>query len=353
MSGFFARELYVTRGERAFVVNRVRRIVVPFLAAGLIVFPTTFLVWSSGWMASGRCTFREFRRMRFLDPEIERNLYGPVHLWSLEFLAIFLAVFWIALKIRRSHGWLGEISSRLLDRAGHLVVSPWRPLFLALPTCLILWSGHAVFGLDALLDRHNSFVPDAFRLLHNALFFAAGVVIHRCRHNLARLATLAWTYLALSCPVFVIRGYLVERDLRASLSESQALALAASGALFTWLLTFGCLGLALRASRPWPVVRYLADSSYWIYLCHLPIVGLVQVDLFAVQAPALLKFLAALGVSMGLGLASYQVLVRYTRIGVWLHGRRERPRATVISVARPRRRVHVGFDRAVSRSRRP
>jgi peptidoglycan/LPS O-acetylase OafA/YrhL len=340
MSGFFARELYATRGSRTFVVNRARRIVAPFLVAGLVVFPATFLVWSSGWMASGRCTFREFRRMRFLDPEIARNLFGPVHLWSLEFLAIFLVAFWLLVEIKRTHGGQSSVLSSVLDRAGRLIALPWRPLFLALPTCLILWSGHALIGLDALLDRHNSFVPDPFRLLHNGFFFAAGVIIHRSRSELPRLAKLAWTYLALSCPVFAVRAYLVERDLTASLTASQSLVLAASGALFTWLLTFGCLGLALRASRPWPAVRYLSDASYWIYLCHLPIVGLVQVGLFRVQTPAMVKFLAALGISVGLGLASYQVLVRYTMIGAWLHGHRERFVPNLMRPARRRSRIH-------------
>lgn len=352
MSGFFARELYRARGTRAFVVNRARRIVVPFLVAGLVVFPVTFLVWSAGWMASGRCTFREFRRMRFLDPEMQQNLYGPVHLWSLEFLAIFLALFWLAIELRRARQWNGSSLSRLLDRAGEVVASPWRPLLLALPTCLILWSGHALTGLDALLDRHNSFVPDAFRLLHNALFFAAGVVIHRSRHNLARLAMHGWTYLALSGPVFCVRAFLVEQDLTASLSARASLLLAASGALFTWLLTFGCLGLALRASRPWPAVRYLADSSYWIYLCHLPVVGLVQISFYSVHAPAMLKFVAVLAISMGLGLASYQVLVRYTTIGVCLHGRRERLVPSIMEPTHLRRRIHHDLALHLGPSRR-
>jgi peptidoglycan/LPS O-acetylase OafA/YrhL len=331
MSGFFARELYVTRGTSAFVANRFRRIVVPFLGAAIVVFPATFLVWSAGWLASRQCTFREFRRMRFLDPEMQRNLYGPVHLWSLEFLVIFLVAFWILILLRQRLGRQGSGLSACLDRAGSWIASPWRPFFLALPTCLILWAGHARYGLDALLDRHNSFVPDLFRLLHNGVFFAAGVVIHRSRHELGRLATHCWTYLTLSCPVFAVRAYLVEHDLTASLSGPQSWLLAASGALFTWLLTFGCLGLALRARHPRPAIRYLADSSYWIYLCHLPIVGIVQVDLFAFQAPAALKFAAALGISLGLGLASYQVFVRYTSIGIWLHGRRDQPARSGIS----------------------
>ena len=60
------------------------------------------------------------------------------------------------------------------------------------------------------------------------------------------------------------------------------------------------------------------------YLCHLPIVGLLQVDLWAVPAPALVKFLTVVMATQVLGLASYHVMVRYTDVGVWLHGRRNR-----------------------------
>jgi peptidoglycan/LPS O-acetylase OafA/YrhL len=336
LSGFFARQLYSGRGATGFVENRVRRILVPFVAAVFVVLPASYLVWSSGWMASGWCTFREFRRIRFHNPVLDRSIYGPMHLWSLEFLVIFLAVFWILIELRRKIESPSSGLTRCLDQAGRLIASPWRPLFVALPTCLILWAGHAHNGLDALLDRHNSFVPDMYRLSHNAVFFAVGVVMHRSRRDLGRLATHPWTYIAISWPVFAVRAYLVHKDLTASLSGPQSLLLAVSGALFTWLVTFGGLGLALRVSRPQPAIRYLADSSYWIYLCHLPVLGLVQLGLFTVQAPALLKFVGTLGITMGLGLASYQVLVRHTAIGIWLHGRRDRPGPTVVSMSRPR-----------------
>jgi hypothetical protein len=131
-------------------------------------------------------------------------------------------------------------------------------------------------------------------------------------------------------PIFAARAWLIHLDLASPLTGAAAWGLAATGSLFTWLITFGFLGLALGTfDRPRPAIRYLADSSYWIYLCHLPIVGLVQVDLFSVPIPAVFKFLAVVIVSMGLGLASYQAIVRHTLIGVWLHGRRERRRDEV------------------------
>jgi peptidoglycan/LPS O-acetylase OafA/YrhL len=325
MSGFFGAELYASKGPRAFLTNRVKRIIGPFLAAGVTILPATFFVWIAGWMVSGQCSLREFLRLKFHAPGHQRNLYGPAHLWSLEYLAVMLAAFWLVLTLRSLFRWRWTVLARLADRVTPLVASAWRPLLLAVPTTLILWAGHRHIGLDAILDRQNSFTPEPYRLVHNAVFFAVGVLLHRVRHRLGRFATYPRTYLVLSLPIFAARAWLIHLDLASPLSGAAAWWLAATGSLFTWLLTFGFLGLALGAfDRPRPAIRYLADSSYWIYLCHLPVVGLLQVDLFSVPIPAVFKFLAVVTVSLGLGLASYQAFVRHTFIGVWLHGRRER-----------------------------
>jgi peptidoglycan/LPS O-acetylase OafA/YrhL len=327
MSGFFAAELYGARGSRGFLVNRLKRIVGPFLASGPTILPATFFVWIGGWMISAQCSEREFLRLKFHTRGFQRNLYGPAHLWTLEYLAVLLAAFWIAMEfcrwLRRRSPQPDEPSMGLLSR---WLASPWRPAILAVPTTLILWAGHRHVGLDAIMDRQNSFYPETYRLLHNAVFFVVGVVLHRSRRSLAQLATHHWTYLILSVPVFAGRAWLIRGDLTSRLAGPWVGALAVTGALFTWLIAFGFLGMALAAfNRPRRVFRYLADSSYWIYLVHLPIVGLLQVDLFAVEVPAVVKFFLVLVVTMGLGLASYQVGVRYTWLGVWLHGRRDRP----------------------------
>jgi len=172
----------------------------------------------------------------------------------------------------------------------------------------------------------------------NLVFFIVGVSLHRLRVDLPHLARLGWTYLdlAVSLPVFACRAVLIQQDLARPLQGWTALALAVSGALFTWLITFGLLGLALgRFNRPHLALSYLADSSYWVYLCHLPIIGLLQLGLYPVQAPAVVKFLLVLSGSMALCMTSYQVAVRHTFLGRWLHGRRERRGQGLHSMPRP------------------
>jgi fatty acid desaturase len=327
MSGLFAAELCEARGARAFLISRTKRIVGPFLAAGLTVLPATFFVWVAGWLISGQCTPREFLRMKFHALGYQRNLYGPAHLWSLEYLAVMLAAYTAYSAARRMFRPAPhpEIAPSWLRR---VLTSPWKPLLLALPTTLILWAGHNQIGLDAIMDRANSFFPEPFRLCHNFVFFVVGISLHRMRDNLHRLSRYGWSYLGLSIPVFACRALLIQQDLLRPVTGAAALPLVLAGALFTWLMTFGLLGLALGVlNRSHPALSYLADSSYWVYLCHLPIVGLLQVDLYPVAAPGLVKFALVLSGTLALCFASYQVAVRHTFLGLWLHGRRERPRS--------------------------
>jgi peptidoglycan/LPS O-acetylase OafA/YrhL len=117
----------------------------------------------------------------------------------------------------------------------------------------------------------------------------------------------------------------LSEDLVTSLTGPAAWLSAGSAALFGWLSLFGSIGLFLRLGKPSPSVRYVAASSYWIYLTHFPIVGLVQVGLYPLPWPAAAKFLLALGLTLGFGLLSYQGLVRRTAVGRWLNGAKPTP----------------------------
>lgn len=353
MSGFFAADLHARRGGRAFLIGRAQRIVVPLLVAVLTVLPATLCVWIVGWLATGQCTLREVARLRFHGKGFQENLCGPVHLWSLEYLALMLLAFW---------GWK-EIARRIwpdggsaADRPGRRSTSPWAPLWPTIPMAFILWAGHRHLGLDIILDRANSFFLEPYRFLHYSAFFAFGAALHRSRARLEACAAWGPVYLALSVPAFAARAWLIRSDLSAPLAGPSAVALAATGALFSWLLTLGLLGVALgpALARPRESIRYLADASYWIYLVHLPIVGLAQVAWLGIPAPAALKFAGVLAITMGLGLATYRAFVRHTTLGTWLHGRRERgPAPTLARPAAPGvlagRTGRLTLDREVSR----
>jgi hypothetical protein len=72
-------------------------------------------------------------------------------------------------------------------------------------------------------------------------------------------------------------------------------------------------------------VRYLSDSSYWLYLAHLPLVIAGQILLLPLPWPPFVKFVVLLAVSTALLLASYRWGVRDTVVGRLLNGPRTRP----------------------------
>ena len=105
------------------------------------------------------------------------------------------------------------------------------------------------------------------------------------------------------------------------------LTLAACYPLATWAWTFGLLGLAMRfLSGQNAAIRYVADSSYWIYLIHLPIIMVAQVLLFPLALPALAKFALVLATTLPIMLLSYHLMVRYSFLGALLNGRRRERR---------------------------
>ena len=352
ISGYFAAEIEGRRGPVEFLKGRFRRVVVPMLAVAPVLLPLCFLAWSGGWLASGRATPREWWRMRFLDPAIMADLYGPAHLWFLEYLIPMLAAFglWrksrldrdalrakiradLAAKARKVQAGRGARRKKLrADPTGaespgnRWLLAPWAPLALALPTVLLLLVSRQVSGVDAALDRHNSFFPGPIRLLYYAVFFAFGVGLHRVRWGMDVLAGRRWWYLIGAALAFSIRAGLLPLDWSSPLEGPMALALAASGGLASWLSLFALLGFYRKhLKRPSPTFRSLAEASFWIYLAHLPVVGLIQMDLLDVPIPTLAKFAITLGLTLGLGLASYAVLVRKTPFGRFLNGGKARP----------------------------
>jgi peptidoglycan/LPS O-acetylase OafA/YrhL len=96
-----------------------------------------------------------------------------------------------------------------------------------------------------------------------------------------------------------------------------------SYALCSWLLVFGFLGLFNYAcAQTSTVFRYLADSSYWLYIVHLPLQFQLQLWISQWQVHWLPKVMLYVAYPTIVGLLTYHFLVRSTFMGVLLNGRR-------------------------------
>jgi glucans biosynthesis protein C len=318
VGGFFAAQLYATRGAAAFLRQRTERILVPFLVGSVVLLPVIFYVFAAGWWLSGLCTWDEIRRVRF-DPSIQADLFGPVHLWFLEYLFLY------CLALLGVRWWRPTERLATADPAvswrDRCLASPWRPLWCALPTALVL-----AFDADALISHRNSFLPSLFQFLHFAVFFACGVRFYRFRHDLGRFVAGSGVYLVLALPLFWVVEPLIQAHRQGTLGRLDHILLPLTLAVFAWLCLFGFLGLFQSLfTRPDPRLRYLSDAAYWVYLSHLPIVAVLQIALAQLPGPGLVKWILVVTVTTSFCLWSYDRYVRYSAIGAVLHGRRQRP----------------------------
>ena len=96
-----------------------------------------------------------------------------------------------------------------------------------------------------------------------------------------------------------------------------------SYAVMMWCLvglTIGVFRKWFRQSRTW--VRYVADSSYWMYLIHLPVVVWLQVAVAEWPLHWSLKLGFISMVTISFALLTYDLFVRSTWVGLILNGRR-------------------------------
>src|SRR5262249_811116 len=141
----------------------------------------------------------------------------------------------------------------------------WRPLWFAIPTGLIF-----CLDSDTMLRVDNVIVPNVFRLLHYAYFFTVGGWLAKTSDPRQRFVPHSTLYLVSSFVLFGLMSPLLLRHAAAPLAGWDRLVYCALAALFPWLTVFGGLGVFMRVfDGRGTVMRYLAESSFWLYLIHV------------------------------------------------------------------------------------
>ncbi|MEI6204023.1 MAG: acyltransferase family protein, partial [Enhydrobacter sp.] len=238
------------------------------------------------------------------------------HLWFLEYLLLLYVVAAVlVVPVSLAPERIRSAGLALFRRG---VGAIWAPLPMAVLTFLTLlpmpWPG---------LQDPPSFVPAPHILLAYAVPFFFGWLLYHARDLLEVLNRRAWLHALLGlalCVAYVALIYSIPPgDLR-------FYGLRAVLALAMWCLIFGITGLFLRYfSGHSPLWRYLCDSSYFIYLAHLPMILLLQLVTFNVALPAVVMVPVVLIVTTLVLLPVYAYAVRPTFVGALLNGRRYPP----------------------------
>jgi glucan biosynthesis protein C len=327
IAGFFARLSLHRRGLRGFVGDRLKRIAVPLVAFWPVLFASIAAVFVWG------VTRQWGPQAAEAIPQPEGSFVETFPLTHLWFLYVLLLFYGAALAAR---GLLAPIDRRLhlrpgVDRATKaLLRSGLAPLVLAVPTAVALFLRQDWLMWLGVPSPDHGFLPKAPALAAFGVAFAFGWLLHRQKEEL-RVLERRWlphlvAAVGLTVAYLGIVGVTVTLDPSAQPAAQDPitrLALALCYPLATWTWTFGLVGLAMRfLSGPRPAVRYVADSSYWVYLVHLPILMVAQVLLFPLDLPALAKYALALVTTLPIMVLSYHLLVRYSYLGSLLNGRR-------------------------------
>jgi peptidoglycan/LPS O-acetylase OafA/YrhL len=179
-------------------------------------------------------------------------------------------------------------------------------------------------------DLSAGLLPIPHVLAYHAIFFGFGALLYASSGATNRLGRGWWIQLVLALLLLPLALALAlhlpwAREL-ASDEGTRRLLANLGQVLYVWLMIFGLMGLAetaLGRERPW--VRYASDSSYWLYLAHLPLIIIGQFLLRDVDLPAIVKVTLLIVVPTAILLVTYQFLVRYTWLGRLLNGPRVRP----------------------------
>ncbi len=323
IAGYFARLVYHRKGSGYFARDRAKRIALPLLMFLPVMLWLLGVIWE--WGA------REMGRPIPDPPPIGWSYFPLTHLWFLYYL---LLMYVAALAGRQLVVKLLDRSERIrqfLDKALlTLLRKRVAPFAFGLPLALVGLAAPEWNPATGIASPDRSLIP---QLIPTVGFGSAFVIGWLCQRSKATLTTMAERktsslWLTLACFVITAAlGFAIGRNEIAGqwLPVARfAAGLVVASTLWYWNLFL--VGFALeRLSSPSDLRRYWADSSYWLYIAHLPVVTALQVVALRVEWHWSIELTLILVISVGLLLLSYKYFVRSTWLGAILNGVRRPP----------------------------
>lgn len=322
IAGLFAHMMLGRRGTLGFIKDRLIRIAGP-----LAVFWTPVLaaiIAGLVWMAA----IRNGGSIPTDGPPpapLTLETFPLTHLW---FLWVLLILYVGMLVLRapfaladRGGGW-----GRFVDRITGALIGPWTPALMAAPLAIAFWLAPNWTPFFGIPTPDTGLVPNATAMTAFGSAFGLGFLLDRRRDLLVRIERLwpVFTVVALGVgtAALIMAGGPVP-DLAPVTDPELKAPLAAVMALAVFASVFAVLSLALRFASGYSAVRrYLADSSYWVYIVHLPLVMVGQILVVNETWPWFVKFGVVIGGTLAVSLVTYELLVRHSFVGGWLNGRR-------------------------------
>ena len=261
---------------------------------------------------------------------IAELMYAPVfhHLWFLWYLCWLIGAFAI---------WAFVTEALNLRLPRWLVMPPVSFLWL-LPLTYLLQNQMGMEPESFGPDTAVGLIPVPAILGYYCIFFFYGAWYFDCHDREGKLgrfwlaSLLFGLLLAFPLGLEFSAGYF---NFRRDLAEPQDYRFYSVlfQVAYVWLMTFGSIGLFRQCfSKQSKRMRYVSDSSYWLYLAHVPLLMTLQYFLAELPIPAFLKLTGTVFICTAILLLSYEYCIRYTFVGTLLNGAKSRVPAAVAAV---------------------
>ncbi|WP_303310928.1 acyltransferase family protein [Hymenobacter sp. BT730] len=311
MAGLFSHLVYQKRGAKAFLQDRLKRILLPFLAGWLLICPLVQIVcnYYSGHIPVAQSL------ASWYNLSIYQNL-PTHHLWFLYYL------FQICLLMLLILFWSPALLRRLYQQILQLITQQEKNTIWLIFALAILSAGFIVLMQQGTIATDNTFIPNVPLLLLYTGYFGFGFLLYSLGNSMYYLFRQWKLWLILSFPISIVYFLLV---ITFHLTGGIWLLLATSGfcALLSWLMIFGLIGLFHKYfSADNKIMGFLSQASYWVYLIHFPLVIWVAGYQSTLDIFHLVKYIVSLFFSVTVLLLSYKYLVQYTPIRWLLNGRK-------------------------------
>lgn len=311
LAGFFARMMVLKKGVPEFIRNRFKRIAVPLAIAYITILPATCVpvIFYQNLANNPWHEVKEF----LIGFYTLRRFYGLMHLWFLYDLLIFYA----ACLLFNQISLLREKADKLFSSLSFLSFT----VLLFFMTSLL----SQLYRTPVPTIWVGFFTPVA-QLLYYGSFFFVGWLLQEHRRLLASFSSVYVGFLSTGIILSIGNSTLLNLFFTKDVVPTAYLMFFRLGyALQTVLMVVGLIGWFNKVfSAPGNGKRYFADSAYWVYLIHNPIVLTLQLVMLESWVSPVLRFPIVVIVTAILSYGSYHLFVRYTAIGRLLNGPRVR-----------------------------
>ncbi len=319
IAGFFTLMLLEKRGIKGLIKNRSQRIIAPFIIflPLVIVAVVGGITWAIGSVENLSPMLQGISYMQNM-PDAPQPPISTMHLWFLFNLAWFYVIAILIFKLKAHEN---KALNWLKTPAFALVLLP----LLMVPAMLTQPVPH---------PAAERIYPEIWSLGFYGLFFLYGLFIYndqsliekidRYKLVLLILSVGAYSYFQTTMPeklTFMEAMQFATQGIPLTLERVIQVVLECFIAVYMTLVCV-CYGKKFLNTKN-KVFRYISDSSYWVYIIHLPVIFFIQYWLLDQDYNLWTEFLISSFGTLIIGFITYSLLVRWTPLGTLLNGKRK------------------------------